>query len=138
MKIKKTRGGECGCKNPPSLFSGGRKRKTRKMRGGFVAPPSFSLENPPIPQTAYYTYNNLTDDPTSPEMQPSSRLMPDMESKGGGKKRKRVKRQTKRRKQTKRRQQGGFSLGYPFTTNYSYVEENPLGSKYSEYSNPIA
>lgn len=51
----------------------------RKMKGGYVDSPSFNPND--LPQEYYYKYNDLAGgptDPTSPDMQPSSRLFPDI------------------------------------------------------------
>jgi hypothetical protein len=87
MSKNTKKGGNCGCS---SKWGGKRKRgrKTRKMKGGYIDKASFPLDSPTIPQNAYYPYNTLAggpEDPTSANMQPSSRLFPDMVSKGGRK-----------------------------------------------------
>jgi len=168
MKTKHIRkfskkGGNCGCNK---LMGGNRNRKayTRKMRGGYIDQPSFPLP-PIIPQNTYYPYNILAggpSDPTSANMQPNSRLFPDMISKGGKASLKR-KHTSCRRKRSRahRGQKGGWgfvNLVYPDThtlgsfmgsfnsakffngglDNPSASLNNPLGSKYTENSIPIS
>lgn len=82
MYMKK--GGNCGC---TKLWGGKtrKNRKSRKIKGGYVDFPSFVPSS--FSTDAYYPYNSLAgsmEDPTSPNMEPSSRLFPDMVS--GGKK----------------------------------------------------
>ena len=108
-KMRKTlkRGGQCGCtklfggKRSNSKRSTGKRRmkKTmhkKRMTGGFVDFASFPSSPPSsvLPSSAYYPYNELAggpSDPTSANMQPSTRLFPDMVSTGG-------KRRTRRRR----------------------------------------
>jgi hypothetical protein len=88
LSIKKTltrsikKKGGCDCMNKGGKMKKGKalkKTRHRKMKGGYVDSPTF----PPnaIPQEYYYKYNDLagsSTDPTSPNMQPSSHLLPDI------------------------------------------------------------
>jgi len=146
------KGGNCGC---TKIFQGGRQTSLKRgnlKRGGGVSnflPPTFLQGY--IPQDAYYPKSleqGGPTDPTSPNMQPSTRLFPDMKSSGGSKRR------TKRRTKKKRGGSYAFSNTNTLTSlagaydSYKILNggvENPdapltnhLGSKYTENFPPIA
>jgi hypothetical protein len=122
IKAKKIyKGGDCGC----NKWMGGKKKThTMKMKGGYVDTPSFSSV---VPSSSYYPYNELAGgphDPTSPDMQPSSRLFPDMVS-GGKRSRTRSKKHSGKHSGKHR---GGTLIGSLYTNPLaSSINSNQVG-----------